>query len=338
MDLQPGMRVGAGLELRRPLGEGAMGSVWEARRPEGERVAVKFASKAVVTDPTDRARFTREATLANKLSSPHVVEGFGFGLTDDGIPFIVMELLVGETLADRLRREKVIPPSVVVTIVEQMADALDEAHELGVLHRDIKPANVFLVGRAGETFVKVLDFGMAKRTDTLNPTVVTEAGTSVGTPDFMSPEQIRTEKELDGRTDVWSLGVLVYRCLIGRLPFVSSTFAGLCVAICEARYKPPSQLAPNLPRALDRWFARCLSVERDGRFATAGEATRALEIALGLAEEPSVAEVSLSDPDVAAISTPLPGPRYRRLDVMIAVLFGVAAFCMGALVATLDGW
>ena len=315
-----------------------MGSVWEARRPEGERVAVKFASKAVVTDPTDRARFSREATLANKLSSPHVVESYGFGLTDDGTPFIVMELLQGETLADRLRREKVIPPSDAVALVEQMAAALDEAHDLGILHRDIKPANVYLVDGHGEPHVKVLDFGMAKRTDTLNPTVVTEAGTSVGTPDFMSPEQIRTEKELDGRTDVWSLGVVVYRCLIGRLPFVSSTFAGLCVAICEARYKPPSELAPNLPKALDGWFSRCLSVERDGRFATAGEAVRALEVALGLAEEVPIAEVSLSDPDVAAISTPTPRPTYPRLDFVIAVLFGIAAFCMGALVATLDGW
>lgn len=315
-----------------------MGSVWEARRPEGERVAVKFASRAVLTDPTDRARFSREATLANKLSSPHVVESFGFGLTDDGTPFIVMELLQGETLADRLRREKVLPPSAVVTILEQMAEALDEAHDLGILHRDVKPANVYLVERPGAPFVKVLDFGMAKRTDTLNPTVVTEAGTSVGTPDFMSPEQIRTEKDLDRRTDVWSLGVLVYRCLLGRLPFVSSTFAGLCVAICEGRYKPPSALAPHLPEALDEWFAKCLSVERDGRFATAGRATKALAVALGLVEEEPVAEVSLSDPDVAAISTPAPRPSYRGLDLAIAVLFGIAAFCAGALVATLDGF
>ena len=338
MDLQPGMRVGAGLELRRPLGEGAMGSVWEARRPEGERVAVKFASKAVVKDPVDRARFSREATLANKLSSPHVVESFGFGLTDDGTPFIVMELLQGETLADRLRREKVIGASTLVAIVEQVAEALDEAHDLGILHRDIKPANVYLADRDGEIFVKVLDFGMAKRTDTLNPTVVTEAGTSVGTPDFMSPEQIRTERELDRRTDVWSLGVLVYRCLIGRLPFVSSTFAGLCVAICEARYKPPSELAPNLPQALDQWFARCLSVDRNGRFATAGEATKALAVALGLADDVPVAEISRSDPDVAAISGPPPARRYRGLDLAIALLFGIAAFCMGALVAIVDGW
>jgi len=314
-----------------------MGSVWEARRPEGERVAVKFASKDVVKDPTDRARFSREATLANKLSSPHVVESFGFGLAD-GTPFIVMELLDGETLADRLRREKVIPPAELAIVVEQIAEALDEAHDLGILHRDVKPANVFLVKRPDEVFVKVLDFGMAKRTDSLNPTVVTEAGTSVGTPDFMSPEQIRNE-ELDRRTDVWSLGVLAYRALIGRLPFVSGTFAGLCVAICEARYKPPSALAPNLPKALDLWFSRCLSVDLEGRFLTAGEASKALAVALGLAEEEPVAEISLSDPDVAAVSSaPIRPRRYRSLDLAIAVLIGFTAFCMGALVATLDGW
>jgi serine/threonine-protein kinase len=316
-----------------------MGSVWEARRPEGERVAVKFASEQVVKDPVDRARFSREAALANRLESPHVVESFGFGLIEDGTPFIVMELLEGETLADKLRREKVIPPAELVTLVEQMAEALDEAHDLGIVHRDVKPANVFLV-QGDEPFVKVLDFGMAKRTDRLNPTVVTEANTSVGTPDFMSPEQIRTEKELDARTDVWSLGVLVYRALLGRLPFVSTTFAGLCVAICEARYPPPSELAPNFA-GLDGWLERCLAVERDDRFSSAGEAAKALGVALGLREEPeSIAEVSLSDADVAAISEPgLPGQRpHRALDLAIAVLVGFTAFCVGALAATVDGW
>jgi eukaryotic-like serine/threonine-protein kinase len=307
-----------------------MGAVWEAVRPEGDKVAVKFASKHVLADPTDRARFSREATLANKLSSRHVVENQGFGITPDGTPYIVMELLVGETLADRLRREKVIPPATLVTIVEQMADALDEAQRVGIVHRDVKPANVFLLDRDGELFVKVLDFGMAKRTEKLNPTVDTEDGTSVGTPDFMSPEQVRSEKDVDARSDVWALGVLVYRALMGRLPFVSSTFAGLCVAICEARYPTPSDLAPNLPRALDDWFARCLAVSRNGRFSTAGDASRALEVALGFAEEP--------EPDVAAISTPEPRrAAHRGLDLAIAVLLGFTAFCVGALIATLDG-
>ncbi|MEZ4440004.1 MAG: serine/threonine-protein kinase [Polyangiaceae bacterium] len=365
------MRVGAGLELLRPLGEGSMGSVWEAARPEGERVAVKFASRHVLKDPTDRARFSREATLANRLESAHVVHGHGFGIAEGGVPYIVMELLEGETLETRLRRERVIAPALLVTIVDQLAEALDEAHALGIVHRDLKPANLFLVDGHEGVFVKVLDFGMAKRTMAVNPTVVTEIGTSVGTPDYMSPEQVRSEKDIDHRSDIFSLGVLAYRALMGRLPFVSSTFAGLCVAICESRFVPPSELAPNFTAALDTWMKRALAVARDERFASAGEAADALAVALELRDparprfpsRASAAELrdelsadglgfeELGDGELSHDELSHDGLRHdpfgealappRRtgpLDVALAVFVSLAAFFLGALLASVDGF
>ncbi len=328
MELKPGLRVGAGLRLVRQLGTGAMGSVWEAERPdEGGRVAVKFASREILKDRTDRARFSREATLANQLSSRHVVDNQGFGITEDGTPYIVMELLKGETLGDRLRRERVVGPAELVKILRQMADALDEAHALGIVHRDVKPENVFLVATDdGSTQVKMLDFGMAKRTNVLNPTVVTEEGTSVGTPDFMAPEQLRNPNGVDHRADIWAIGVLAYRALIGRLPFVSTTFAGLCVAISEARYTKPSELAPFLPKTVDAWFRRMFAVDPDDRYDTAAEAVGALSRAL-------------TEPEPRAL--PQPARRDRQagaLDLVIALFVGFTALCVGALIASMDGF
>jgi serine/threonine protein kinase len=344
MLLKPGVRVGAGLRLVRPLGEGAMGSVWEAERPEGDRVAVKFAAKHMLKDPTDRARFSREATLANQLDSPHIVESQGFGITEDATPYIVMELLKGETLADRLRRDRVIGPFDLVKILSQMASALDEAHGLGIIHRDVKPDNVFLAKtKSGEVFVKMLDFGMAKRTNVANPSVVTEEGTSVGTPDFMSPEQLRTASQVDHKTDIWAIGVLSYRALIGRLPFVSTTFAGLCVAICEGRYTKPSELAPNLPAAVDDWFACVLAVDREDRYDTADETVVALKRALAIEVEVREREsrkklASLATIEEQPPSVPMKSGGAQWLDWAIALLVGFTALCVGALLASMDGF
>ena len=318
---------------------------------KGDRVAIKFASRHILKDPTDRARFSREATLANQLESPHVVQSEGFGISDEGTPYIVMELLRGETLADRLRRERVIGHADLVRMLQQIASALDEAHALGIIHRDVKPANVYLVKQdeGAPIFAKMLDFGMAKRTRVVNPSVVTEEGTSVGTPDFMSPEQLKSPDKIDHRSDIWAIGVLTYRALIGRLPFVSQTFAGLCTAIAHGKYTKPSELAPNLPPGVDGWFRSVLAIDPDGRYESAGEAVAGLRIALGMRKKTPV-RISHT-PDERVKERPATRPRdpaarrsatgrgsHKLLNAVIAILLGFTALCVGALLASMDGF
>jgi serine/threonine-protein kinase len=344
--VEPGSRIGGDLKLVRPLGQGAAASVWEARRGDGRRVAVKFAATHVAKDVTERARFAREATLAMELESAHVVRSTGYGVSDEGLPYIVMELLQGETLEERLRRERVVGPETLVRVLAQAAEALDEAHARGIVHRDVKPSNLFLVDKGGETFVKVLDFGMAKRTRVPNPSVVTQADIAVGTPDYMSPEQIRDARDIDQRADVWAIGVIAYRALIGRLPFESSTFAGLCVSICDGSFVPPTDLAPYLPAKVDAWFERALCVTREERFASAGAAVRGLRDALAI--DVAIRFKSNPPPGPAARGAPrrpivTAGPsalagRWRAFDVAFAILVAVTAILAGAMLAMHDGF
>jgi serine/threonine-protein kinase len=280
VSLREGTLIADGLRLIRPLCEGAMGSLWVAQHDGLKRqVAVKFVAKELLHDETAIKRFARESKLAERLQSAHVPQSHGRGETHDGSPFLVMELLVGETLEARLKRAGRLTHGEVLAILEQVASALDDAHALGIVHRDIKPDNLFLLEGA-DTQVKVLDFGMAKRVDAMDPTVVTEAGRTVGTPDYMSPEQLREAHGVDYRADLWALAVVAYRAITGRLPFVSGNFAGLCMAICTGRYPPASSVDPRLPTSLDAWFERSLSLDREQRFETATATVDALRSAL----------------------------------------------------------
>ncbi len=352
--MKAGSRVGGDLRLVRALGQGATSSVWEAQRGDGRRVAVKFAARHIVKDPTERARFAREATLAMSLESEHVVQSTGYGVSDDGLPYIVMELLKGETLEERLRRERVVGPEALVRILAQVAEALDEAHERGIVHRDVKPSNIFLAKTKDDgQLVKVLDFGMAKRTEVPNPSVVTAADIAVGTPDYMSPEQLRNAREVDRRVDVWALGVVAYRALMGKLPFTSDTFAGLCLAITRGRFDQPTELAPYLPRAVDEWFARALAVERTERFPTAGAAVAALRDALSLDvavrfkdkgdREPPLPNIVQGDVVIVDHHDPVDGgdrhgSRTTTLDVLFTLVVALTALLAGAMVAAHDGF
>jgi serine/threonine-protein kinase len=263
-----------------------------------KRVALKLVAPELLRDELALKRFNREVTLAGQITSKHVAKRIGNGVCEDGTPYLVMELLDGETLQSHLERAGRLHLGDVVGLLEQLADALDEAHGLGIVHRDIKPANIFLVQEGGNVVLKVLDFGMAKRTNVMDPSVVTEAGTSVGTPDYMSPEQLRFAKEVDFRSDLWALGVLAYRAITGRLPFTSGTFAGLCMTICNGSYTAPSQIDRRLPHSLDLWFERVLNLDRDERYDSAGETVEALKQALLQGDAPSWSKVAL----VAAVA------------------------------------
>jgi serine/threonine protein kinase len=219
--LAPGALVSDRLRLERLLGEGGMGCVWIAQHLTlGTRVAVKFVSaELAASHPEIAARFSREAAAAAKITSPHVVRTLDFGATPQGTPYLVMELLEGESLAERLEREQRVPPAEAATIVSHVANALSEAHRLGVVHRDIKPGNIFLTRAGRAVFAKVLDFGIAR--DVAATTgAATQTGALLGTPQYMSPEQLMSAKGVDSRADLWALAVTAYEMLVGTPPFV----------------------------------------------------------------------------------------------------------------------
>ncbi|MBW2528017.1 MAG: serine/threonine protein kinase [Deltaproteobacteria bacterium] len=270
MELAPGAVVAGDLQLVRPLAQGAMGSVWVAADADGAEYAVKFiSSKLSKKRPEALARFKREADAAARIRSRHVVQTHSYGRSSDGTPYIVMELLEGESLGQRLERTGPVPPDVAARIVHQVAEALEAAHTLGIVHRDIKPDNVFLVGSPELPRVKVLDFGTVKQTRTRTDSVVTATGVMVGTPHYMSPEQVLGSRDIDHRSDLWSLGVVAYQALTGVEPFDGPHPQALCLAICRAVYRPATEVRPQLPPEIDGWFERALAPRATERFSSA---------------------------------------------------------------------
>ncbi|MBK7402871.1 MAG: serine/threonine protein kinase [Myxococcales bacterium] len=244
------------IELRKPLGAGGMGHVsiaWHAGLHT--EVVVKLIAADLAQDPAMVARFSREAAAAAQVRSPHVVQIFDHGVTATGHPYIAMERLEGESLRERLDRTGVVPPRELAVIVGQCARALARAHERGVVHRDIKPDNVFLTDLgADEPFVKVLDFGIAKTE--AGPSSATTTGAVLGSPFYMSPEQILGKKDVDFHTDLWSLGVLTYEALLGVRPFAGETIGALSISICREPLPMPSSQRAGVPPSVDEWFAR----------------------------------------------------------------------------------
>ncbi len=316
MALATGTRVSDSVTLVRPLGRGGMGSVWVARHEKLDTdVAVKFVSAELAQkDGSVLARFKREAALSAKIQSPHVVKTFDHGVMDDGRPYLVMELLRGETLGEYLARHEVLGARHTVTVVSQIAAVLDEAHALGVVHRDIKPDNVFLIDAGYDLFVKVLDFGIAKQTSVPKVSDVTSTGAIVGTPEYMSPEQLLSTRSADHRSDLWSLGVLTYHAIVGRVPFTGETLPSLSLSICNADYDPPSEVA-DVPFELDGWFERALEPDPNNRFQSAGEMAAELRRIL-LGDEPPVESRPRpgSGRDVEVVSDPDVDPQADTIE------------------------
>jgi serine/threonine-protein kinase len=318
-----------------------MGSVWRAEHLTlNSAVALKLIETPDETDPTSLQRFLREARLAAALRSPHVVQMFDYGV-DQQTPYIAMELLEGESLADRLERVGRLSGAETARVIVHVARAMTRAHEAGIVHRDLKPDNVFIVRNDDEEVMKVFDFGIAKAhpAGLGSPAVTaTRAGALLGTPSYMSPEQAQGARDIDFRTDIWALGVMAYRCLLGRLPFTAGSIGQLILAICSQPLPVPSHHG-SVPNGFDRWFARaCARLPRD-RFASAKEAALALTLLQG--EGPPRESVSLSElaeplsspttgqfanPEVASVAAASAGPARlltpRRL--VFAGLLGVA--------------
>jgi len=292
--LHPGALVGANVRLIRPLSRGGMGSVWRAEHLTlHTEVAVKFVSDALIGDAGFLARFNREAVSSARIKSPHAVQIFDHGVTADGVPYIVMELLEGEDLRTRLLREKKLSLETTVKVVTQVARGLARSHAQEVVHRDIKPGNIFLQDQDGELFIKILDFGIAKRIGDVEQQV-TMTGQIIGTPHYVSPEQIQRPRDANPQNDLWSLAVVAYRCLTSELPFEGESVGAVAIAIDKAAYVPVTTREPSLPKMLDVWFGRAFSRSQSGRFGSAKEMAVAFEAAAKDEPLPSLPPESIS--------------------------------------------
>jgi serine/threonine-protein kinase len=265
----PGDILAGKYRVEHILGRGAMGLVVAARHLElGELFAVKLLLPEAAAHPQAVERFLREARAAARLKSEHVAKVTDVGRLTDGSPFMVMEHLSGTDLQQHVRKHGPLPAADVVMLALQACEALSEAHSLGIIHRDIKPSNMFLVRRpSGTLSIKILDFGISKQM-TQEAVDLTKTSDVFGTPLYMAPEQMARTKAVDARSDVWSMGVVLYELLTATNPFHALTLTEVVARVLQEDAPPPSSLRPDLPRGLDSIVARCLEKRRELRFQT----------------------------------------------------------------------
>ncbi len=266
--------LGGKYRLIKRIGQGGMGAVWHGERLDlGSSVAIKVMHADAAQKRSSAERFGCEARAAATLTSPHVVQVLDYGVDEEtNAPYIVMELLQGESLSSRLA-DGPVNASVCADWVTQISRALTNAHSHGIVHRDLKPANIFLVRNEDAELVKLLDFGIAK--SSLGD-VATVTGSMVGTPYYMSPEQVNGASNLDHRTDLWSLAIIACECLTGRRPFAEDTLSGLAMQISLGRTAKPSTLSA-VPEGFDQWFFRATEVKPERRFQSALEMAKGLQ-------------------------------------------------------------
>ena len=326
------------------LGRGGMGSVWLAHHLTlNSPVAIKLIDPEIALESAVVERFMREAQAAAALRSPHVVQTLDYGV-HGRIPYIAMELLDGESLAQRLARVRCLSPADTAKVLTHIARALGKAHDLGIVHRDLKPDNVFLVKNDDEEIAKVLDFGIAKLTHTsLEAASQTQTGALLGTPYYMSPEQAEGAKTIGPRSDMWSMGVIAFECLLGERPFRGSSIGDLVLRICAKPMPTPSAIGP-VPHGFDAWFAKACARDPQQRFASARELAEAFrhlipgfESALSQREWTAPAAVSrhpattTNVPVISAASAP--GRRVRNRVWLALAFAGVVLGAIGTFAA-----
>jgi serine/threonine-protein kinase len=260
------------------LGEGGFGTVWRARQTQMDRkVALKVLHPRMAKDPQVVGRFKREAQASSQLRAPHTVQVYDFDQTPEGQMYLAMEMLAGQSMHALLATEGPFAPMRMAKIMDGIAESLGEAHQHGIVHRDIKPENIYLEPQPTPDYVKVLDFGIAKIVsgDGSKGPQLTAAGQTLGTLEYMSPEQLMGQ-QLDGRSDIYALGIMAYEMMTGRLPFDAKTPTEMITGHLKTVPPPPSKFKPEIPAQLDAVILRCLEKNRDKRFADTGELRAAL--------------------------------------------------------------
>jgi serine/threonine-protein kinase len=301
-----GQNIDDRFTVKELIGVGGMGAVYRAYQHSMDRdVALKVLRRDLVADEQAIKRFLREAKAASRLTNPHTITVFDFGQSKDGLFYIAMELLKGRSLTQVLEREKgPLPAHVAVSIADQVLDSLVEAHAAGVLHRDLKPDNIFVLESVGtRQFVKVLDFGIAKLQGE-KATSLTAAGKAFGTPTYMSPEQAQA-RDVDGRSDLYSVGVVLFEMLTGRVPFEADSPLALMLLKVQKPAPSVDDLNPSVPVRLQDVVARFLSINASDRPGDAIEAKRLLAQALAYAPSsmiPMEARPPVDVPTVAVVT------------------------------------
>jgi eukaryotic-like serine/threonine-protein kinase len=278
MPFAEGELIAGKYEVQRLLGSGGMGYVVSALHVElGEKVALKFLRPEALAIPELVERFAREARAAAKIRSEHITRVFDVGSLPDGVPFIVMEHLEGQDLCDVLHQQGPMPIKVAVEYVMQACEALAAAHAAGVVHRDIKPENLFLTRHAqGLDFIKILDFGISKVALAPGKRAFVRTQMPLGSPVYMSPEQIRASEHVDARTDIWSLGCVLFELLTGVVAFDEPSLMQLSAAILERDPVPLREYLPDAPVELEKVILRCLEKDVTKRYGNIAELAIAL--------------------------------------------------------------
>jgi serine/threonine protein kinase len=333
----------------RLIGSGGMGTVWEGVHITlATRVAIKCIKPQFAAQPEARARFEIEARAAAKLRTKHAVTVYDYGVRDDGLPYIVMEYLEGESLSEAIIQRRSLPPREVAQIIAQAARALSKAHAAGIVHRDLKPDNIFLATSDEPSeglpyVVKLVDFGIAKifEETPLGTSPMggpTREGTVIGTPNFMAPEQLTAGGAPGPTTDLWSLGACTFAALTGRLPFEGDVIGDIVLRVCAAPMPIPSKVA-SVPPGFDAWFARACSRDPTRRFQSAEELAQALagvcgvgRIRLATLDEDQIQYVMRSPaPAHSSVGFTVPPPSMSARSALLAGLVLGVAMMVGIL-------
>jgi len=328
--LEPGSFIAGRYRVLEKIGEGGMGQLYACLDTVLSReVAVKLMQRSLAAEPLVAERLMREAMLAAQLRR-HVAQVFDCGMLATGEPFIVMELLSGRDIYAVLRESGPLSAADVSALMLQVCDGLAEAHEKGIIHRDLKPENLFCATQPdGEVVIKIVDFGVSKQVTGRRMRAQTNPGESVGSPQYMSPEQITAPSEVDTRTDIWSLGVVMFELLTGVLPFRGPGTARICAAVLTEPTPSISDYRSDVPPALEFIIRRCLEKDRERRFPDVAQLSAALG-ALDCTPSPQSGFVSVRPSKSNAVDeeqAPTLRPRRRWVGVVcgLAVLGGCVA-------------
>jgi len=323
-----GSTVAGKYRVDRMIGRGGMGAVFQAANLAiGKRVALKFLDHESARNREACLRFQREAETASMAESAHIVQIFDSGVTDSGLPFLVMELLTGEDLRARLEREGRLSVPEALRIVSQVLRALVRAHEAGIVHRDLKPDNVYLCARDDDpSFVKLVDFGISKVAHVRAADTLTSRGTVLGTAFYMSPEQAQSFADIDGRTDLFSVGAILFEMLTGKPPHVAPTYEGVLIAICTQDCADVRSQAPEVPASVAALLERALKRERNHRFQSAQDFLTAIAALDGTLTQ----DKSVWAPPSATTERESPRSRKRYGTLVAGIIASLAGFALTA--------